>query len=173
MNKHLLFIPVFILTLSGCNSENKIFEKTEYLRWVGDIEHDSKIDNIDFKLCNEDYQVLQYFNIGMGPVYKGEKKKLINAFNSNFEPVTEKKQNGWIRIRFIVNCEGHAGRFRILQSDNNYEDFNFDRKIITQLIEIAKGIENWEILYSEGIPIDYYMYLVFKISDGHILEILP
>lgn len=145
----------------------------EYLRWVGDIEKDTLNDISNFKVCNGDEQILQYFNLGEGPVYNGEKSTILNTFKSNFKPLTDNDQNGFIRIRFVVNCEGKADRFRVLQSDYSYQEIEFDKKIVTQLTSIAKGIPNWQILYRDEVPVDYYMYLIFKITNGEIIEILP
>ncbi|PKG43623.1 hypothetical protein [Psychroflexus sp. MES1-P1E] len=166
----ILFLTLFIFS---CKTEKESQNAKEYLRWVGDIEKDTLNDNLNFKVCNGDDQILQYFNLGEGPVYKGEKSKVLNKFKSNFKQVTDKEQNGLIRIRFVVNCEGKADRFRILQSDYNYQEIQFDKRIITQLTNITKGIESWQILYRDEVLIDYYMYLIIKITDGEITEILP
>lgn len=72
-----------------------------------------------------------------------------------------------------MNCEGHSGRFRITQSDSDYKETKFDNTIVSQLLEITKAITAWEIIYNEDEPMDYYMYLIFKIKDGYITEILP
>tara|TARA_R110002020_G_scaffold444853_1_gene656494 strand:- start:2053 stop:2316 length:264 start_codon:yes stop_codon:yes gene_type:complete len=87
--------------------------------------------------------------------------------------LSDSDQNGFIRLRFIVNCEGKTGRFRVLQSDENFEEMEFDNKIVNQLVTITKGIEKWGIFYRQDDPIDYYMYLIFKIKDGQLTEILP
>jgi hypothetical protein len=94
-------------------------------------------------------------------------------FKSSYKPVEGKDQNGFIRIRFIVNCKGEAGRFRIIQSNLNFQNTEFDTKITTQLLDITRGINQWEILKRNGTPIDYYMYLILKIDNGEISEILP
>ncbi|MDT0651302.1 hypothetical protein [Autumnicola edwardsiae] len=167
---------IAIILLSGflsCQSEKKVDEKPDYLRWVGDIEQNDQIDESDFKICNGDDYILQYFNLGEGPVYGGEKSSLLNTFKSKYKPLSNKDQNGFIRVRFIVNCEGKTGRFRVLQSDYNYQEIEFDERIVTQLVDITKEIENWQILYRSDIPVDYYMYLIFKISEGQLTEILP
>jgi hypothetical protein len=167
-------IRIFFFTLLlGCQSEKKIVEKKEYSRWVGDIEKNDKLDDPDFKTCNGEDEILQYFNLGKGPVYFGEKSTILNIFKSKFKPLTGKNQNGLVRIRFVVNCEGKAGRFRILQSDYNYEAISFHKKIITQIVDITKAIDTWKILNRNEVPVDYYFYLIFKISDGKIIEILP
>jgi hypothetical protein len=111
--------------------------------------------------------------LGQGPVYAGEKSSILNTFKSKYETFSDSDQNGFIRLRFIVNCEGKTGRFRVLQSDENFEEIEFDKKIVNQLVAITKGIENWEIFYRKDDPIDYYMYLIFKIKDGQLTEILP
>ena len=167
------FSTIFLLCLLLWSCQNENGQKKEYLRWVGDIEQNDEIDEPGFKICNGDENILQYFNFGEGAVYSGEKSRIINLFSSEYKPVTGKNENGWIRIRFVVNCEGEAGRFRILQSDENYEEKEFDDEIVSQLIEITKEIENWEVLERDEFAIDYYMYLIFKIKDGQIAEILP
>lgn len=169
----ILILLVQFLILGSCQTDKNAGERKNYLRWVGDIEQNRQVDEPDFKICNGDEKVIQYFNMSKGPVYRGEKSSIVNLFNAKYKPVTGKNQNGFIRIRFIVNCEGEAGRFRVLQSDYDYQETEFDKEIVAQLINITKAIENWEIFYSSEIPVDYYMYLIFKITDGQLTEILP
>lgn len=173
MNKTLISILFLFSILSSCKSEKKVEEKQDYLRWVGDIEQNEQIDELNFKVCNGDDKILQYFNLGKGPAYNGEKSTILKTFNSKYKASIDNNQNGLIRIRFVVNCDGKAGRFRVLQSDYNYQEIEFDKRIISQLMDITKGIENWEIQYRKEMPIDYYMYLIFKITDGQLTEILP
>lgn len=168
MRRLILKIVLLFSILWGCQ-----VEKSDYLRWVGDIEQNDQIDKLDFKVCNGDNRVLQYFNLGEGPVYKGEKSRIINAFKSKYKSVNDKRENGLIRIRFIVNCEGKAGRFRVLQSDYNYQETEFDKEIVSQLMTITKGIEDWAVFKRNEATVDYYMYLIFKIKDGQLTEILP
>ena len=98
----------------------------------------------------------------------------IYKLNTHILPkLLNKNQNGLIRIRFIVNCEGKAGRFRVLQSDYSYKEKEFNKEIVSQLLSITKQINNWEVLYKQENAVDYYMYLIFKITDGQLTEILP
>ena len=173
MKKSILKLTLLFSILCGCQSEKKASEKKEYLRWVGDIEQNDQIDDAEFKVCIGDDKILQYFNLGEGPVYSGEKSKIINIFKSKYQSISDKKQNGLIRIRFIVNCDGQAGRYRVLQSDYDYQEKVFEKEIVSQLLNITKGIENWEVFKRNEVPVDYYMYLIFKITDGQLTEILP
>ncbi|MEM6297444.1 MAG: hypothetical protein AAF740_02020 [Bacteroidota bacterium] len=172
MKKYLLLILIS-LSFWGCKSLTESDGKSKYLRWVGDIEYDEQLDNANFKVCNGEDDIIQYFNVGDGPVYSGEKSAILQTFQTNYKPVSDSNESGLIRIRFVVNCEGKAGRFRILQSGYDYQEREFDKKITTQLLEITKGIKNWKVLYEDDTPVDYYMYLIFKIKDGQIIEILP
>lgn len=173
MKKSILKLTLLFLILCSCKSEKEVSEKEEYLRWVGDIDQNDQIDKTEFKVCNGDDKILQYFNLGKGPVYSGEKSKILTTFKSKYQPISDKKENGLIRIRFIVNCEGKAGRYRVLQSDYDYQEKEFDKEIVSQLLNITKEIENWEVFYRNEVPVDYYMYLIFKIKDGQLTEILP
>ncbi|MCH4822100.1 hypothetical protein ML462_02855 [Gramella lutea] len=167
------FSIIILLCLIIWSCKEGTGREEEYLRWVGDIEQNDEIDEPDFKICNGDEKILQYFNFGEGPVYSGEKSKIIDLFESKYQPVTGKNENGLIRIRFVVNCEGEAGRYRVLQSDENYLKKEFDKKIVSQLLKITSEIEKWKVLKRDEFPINYYMYLIFKIKDGKIIEILP
>jgi hypothetical protein len=157
----------------GCHTKKVESVEQKYLRWVGDIEQDIAIDRKDFKLCNGDEKVIQYFNTAQGFRYKGEKTKLFKTFQKNFIATHEESQNGLIRIRFIVNCKGETGRFRILESDFNYAKFHFKDNIKNQLLEITKKLDGWELLKIKNQVNDYYQYLIFKIEKGQLIEILP
>ncbi|MDC6389442.1 hypothetical protein PP182_12165 [Maribacter sp. PR1] len=58
--------------------------KPQYLRWVGDSVHNDSLDAPGFNACNGEEQVLQYFNLGEGPVYVGEKSALVHRFTSDY-----------------------------------------------------------------------------------------
>ncbi|MTI20377.1 hypothetical protein E1176_05020 [Fulvivirga sp. RKSG066] len=168
-----LHFLALLLVIAGCNSEQTTREtKPSYNRYVGDINFDSSTDDADFLVCNGDENVIQYFNSGNGLQYKGEKIAIYEAFNKSYEPV-DTDESGWVRVRFIVNCEGKTGRFRLLSSDFNYQEKTFDSEITDQLLSIAQKLTGWRALPGKQGGLDYYQYLTFKIEKGHIIEILP
>ncbi len=164
-----LFIFILVLTYSCKVQEH---EEVEYLRWVGDTEFNPQLDSPTYKLCNPD-QVGQYHNYGMGLQYEGEKSAINQFFKDNYSPVKSPHENGLIRIRFIVNCKGETDRFRILCMDNSYQPFEFDHRIVRQILGITKKLDGWKVLYKKNQPKDYYQYLIFKIKNGQIIEIMP
>ena len=158
----------FVGLLSQCQPSQ---EKKEYPRHVGDIAFDAGLDDPNFKVCNEAL-IFQYYNFSNGLQYRGEKTAIYNAF-STYQVDTIPDQNGYVTIRFVVNCEGETGRFRIETMNNDYEAFQFNRDIVRQLKEVTRSLSGWEIAVYDGEPKDYYQYLTFKIQNGQIVNILP
>lgn len=165
-----IFYIICLLFLVNCKNEET--EKVIYPRQIGDISYDVKLDNPNFVPCNGDDKIYQYFNTGKGVEYKGGKKEIIDVFKEKYAPINN-EESGLIRIRFIVNCKGETGRFRVKQMSNNYEQYTFDDRITNQLLMITQSLGGWKIKISNENKIDYYQYLIFKIEKGNLIEILP
>jgi hypothetical protein len=163
------FFFIWIIALASCAESD---EQSKYPRWVGDSEFIPEIDSVDIEVCNGENSVLQYFHFDEGLQYRGEKKELRRIYTENYQPV-DTDQSGLIRIRFIVNCKGETGRFRIMGSDLDYREQIFDERITDQLLEITKSLDGWNIQSRDEIAQDYYQYLIFKIDRGNLIEIMP
>lgn len=159
----------FLFLLVSCATDK---DKPRYLRWVGDIEADAEMDGDTFQLCYSEARVKQYFNFSQGMQYEGEKPTMVEVFRKDYEAV-DVPQSGWIRIRFIVNCKGESGRFRLTASNSQYQKQAFDPKITDQLLSITQSLKGWKPLPNLDDPRDYYQYLTFKIENGALKEILP
>lgn len=147
---------------------------SKYLKSVGDIAYDSTVDKPDFHLCNEQ-NIMQYHNNYKGLEYEGEKIAIVEAFSKKFIPVPNNKESGLVRIRFVVNCKGDSDRFRATAMDENYQEKTFDDAIIQQLLTITKELNAWipKKDKDQSKEMDYYQYLIFKIEQGKIVEIMP
>lgn len=143
-----------------------------YLRHVGDTTFDPKLDDPNFKLCNE-HKAQQYYNFDKGLMYKGEKPALLAHFNKGFKPPKKSTETGFVTIRFIVNCEGKTGWFRVLGIDNAYQPKKFSAALVDQLLLLTKQLNGWLVGDYNGKVYDYYQYLTFKIQNGQLVEILP
>ncbi len=110
--------------------------------------------------------------MGKGMLYEGEKKALEDFFFAQYEAVPV-DQSGWIRIRFIVNCKGETGRFRLLEADENYNPMTYDARITQQLMTFTRNVKGWMLQYDDGRAKDYYQYLIFKIKEGQLTDIMP
>jgi hypothetical protein len=164
--KFLLLIPLISF------GQEKSKTKSEYPNYVGDIEFNSEIDNIDFELCNSK-DIYQYFNIGDGLVYEGEKLAIEKEFAEKYKSEIIKNETGLIRINFVVNCKGKTDRFRLISMGENYKEKVFVKSITEQLMSITKNLKGWKGKKYEEREIDYYQYLIFKIENGQLKEILP
>lgn len=171
MRKMYFYILSLIFMIQGCK-QNSVPKDSKYLAMVGDIAFDAKLDDPNFVLCNEK-NTKQYHNLNEEMQYEGEKFALKNTFDTQFKPSDKVKDSGMVRIRFIVNCNGQTGRFRMLSSGYDYKEKHIDKSITDQLMTITKGLKGWKILTDKRGTKDYYQYLIFKISDGQIKEILP
>lgn len=167
--RNLLALFILAIILANCSAEKV---QSKYLRSVGDIEADSKQDDPAFKLCNGEVFLKQYFNYSQGLQYEGEMLQIKEQFEQAYVPV-EVNENGWVRIRFVVNCHGESGRFRMICSNEHYESRDFDSRITDQLMSITKSLDGWKALPDSENPEEYYQYLIFKIDNGDIIDILP
>ena len=149
-----------------------LLQNSKYRSMVGDIAHDPKLDDPSFTLCDEN-NTKQYHNLNEEMQYEGEKYALNNIFATQFKTSEEARDSGMIRIRFIVNCKGETGRFRLMSSGYDYKEKQFNNAITDQLMAITKSLKGWKILSDKRGPKDYYQYLIFKITDGQIKEIMP
>lgn len=169
MFKYLLLF--FVLTISCQNTEDLI-KANKYPRMIGDLAKDTIIDDAKFTLCHQEKFATQYYAFEDKP-YIDEKSELLAIYHNKYDASTVKKESGLIRIRFIINCKGETGRFRIISSDYNYKEITFDRNITKQLLNITKNLKGWQVFERKGKPRDYYYYLIFKMDKGVITEILP
>jgi len=128
-----------------------------------------------FNCCRQPVQDSGIYPRMIGDIaYKEEKYEVNKIFQNSFDSENVEDESGLIRIRFIVNCHGIAGRYRIIGMDENYKEKQFSSSITDQLVSIVKDELQWApFVTSKGQEVDYYMYLIFKIEQGKIIEILP
>jgi hypothetical protein len=166
--KQLSILIIIFITVS-CHYNKQ--QKNVLPRHVGDISFNAKYDDAGFQLCEED-SALQYYNFGKAIQYKGEKAQLERDIRSRFK-ASNTKESGYVTIRFVVNCQGKTGRFRIKELDKDYQNIEFQGDVSEQLLQICKELNGWKIGQYEGKQYDYYQYLTFKINKGTIERIMP
>lgn len=168
--RQLFLIFILLTTLYSCLQAQE--KRMNYPLQVGDIYFNSKIDDPNFKLCDEN-RVFQYYNFGKGLQYKGEKVKINEHFKNRLKTKEQKDESGFLTIRFIVNCQGKTGRYRVQGMDNEYKEKTFNENLSSQLLSLTKQLDGWLIGEYEGKTYDYYQYLTFKIEKAKLIEIMP
>lgn len=130
----------------------------------------------DFQLCNKylylNYPLHRYYY--KGTVYNGGLYNINKIVNSSYKVPENTNDSGLIRMRFVVNCEGKAGRFEMLELDADYKKTKFDPAISSQIFEITEKLQDWKPGRDEqGHPVDTYRLLTFRIKNGKIIDIFP
>lgn len=122
-----------------------------------------------FKICNPG-SITQYYRSGTR--YDKGYPEMRRFFAEHYQaPENGKGQNGYIRIRFVVNCEGETGRFDVLTCDFNYQPKVFAPEIQTQILELTKLLQGWRHQDFQGPIPDSFVILTFKMKAGKIDDI--
>ena len=161
---------VFACEKKQAKDEVSTVESETELDHIGLIPHDPRIDTLDFQVCNENqiYPFFHHRNVS----FKGEKRALVDEIMSKFESTTSGEE-GYITIRFVVNCDGISGRFRMIQMDDSYQFKTFSEDLRNQIYGITTSLEGWDVMKIEEVSYDYVRYLTYKIKDGAVTDILP
>jgi len=166
----LFLIILIVLLFDACRSGQPVSDN-RYPANVGDISANPKLDDPSFTVCRENY-IPQYYSIESR--FEGEKPAIEAFFQKNFiKNKKHKAENGYITIRFVVNCQGKTGRFRMQEMSLDLTPKQFSPALSEQLLQLVKMLQGWKPGQQKGLALDYYQYLTFKIQDGNIIEILP
>ena len=137
---------------------------------TGDINFDASLDDPGFIICDPN-NVFQYYNTGS--YYKQHKREIEQYFKRNYRPAQTAEQTGYLTIRFIINCSGKTGRFRMYELDAHYQPYKFNDSICSQLMTLTKALKNWQPAEYKNKIYDSYQYITFKLKKGAIECVLP
>jgi hypothetical protein len=167
----LFFLIVGAPTLFAQNSGPAYKGVDSFPLNTGDIAFNAALDDSSFIVCNPKV-VFQYYNTGS--YYKQHKREIEQYFKSRYQPAVQTgDQTGYLTIRFIINCSGKTGRFRIYELDANYQPYIFDAGISSQLMKLTKELTNWQPAVYKDKIYDSYQYITFKLKKGAIECVLP
>lgn len=172
MIKAICFLALFSCILISCQTEKKV---SKYPNTVGDIEFDRKLDAADFKKCGAGKDKpfsFQYYHGAKGFDYKGEKIAIVEKLKKE-NIYSENKSNGFITVRFLVNCEGKTGLFRLQHMSPDLKDTVLDVELENKLLQFTQSLDGWIPKEINGSKVDYYQYLTYKIENGKVSEVLP
>jgi hypothetical protein len=156
---------LLLLSLQGSAQERTFPEH------VGEIPFDSLQDDPQFTVCNEK-KVFQYYNTGS--YYKDHKNEIVKYLLGHYKPEDNfGDQHGYLSVKFIINCKGETGRFRLFEIDSNYQPASFNKALSGQLLSLVKQLHGWQpAVYKEQVY-DSYQYITFRIRNGKIISITP
>ena len=171
------FIAFFlfgILLFASCKNvgdkKPKPLEFPEYTHNVEYIDSTKARLSKGFKVCNENF-IAQYYNPEKA-TYSKTKKGLRDFILSNYEN-RGYTDSGYLNIRFVINCEGSAGRYDIHENKLDMETTPLYTDMVEHIFELTAQLKQWNPNVIRGNIWDSYMYLSYRIENGEITEILP
>jgi hypothetical protein len=159
-------ILLFIIANLTAHSQNT----THFPNHVGDISFDPALDDPSFNICDSQY-IFQYYNTQSW--YLDHKKEIARYFTENYKPSDTLHGTGYVTIRFVINCQGKTGRFRVFELDANYQPIHFQPQITGQLLRLTKQLTGWQPAKYNNRIMDSYQYIMFNIVNGRIRSISP
>ena len=133
------------------------------------IPYDAKVDQADFVICDS-----TDFRSGRNGIqYIGGSNKLREDINSNF--VSNKKYetfNGYVVIRFLVNCEGKSGRYRTQSLNLDFSPVKAPSGLLSQTTQLIKNLDTWEKHSLNDSRMEFSKFINLKFNNGQIQHIL-
>lgn len=127
----------------------------------------------NFQLCMHETLISDYYNAHPDGQYKHGKAALIDSILTNLESDRMMNQTGMLTFRFVVNCEGEAGRFIAEGYDLDYQPYEFPKETIHHLYSLLLKLKTWQPVTVREEAGDAYFYITFKLNNGEIYDILP
>lgn len=159
---------LFILALISCQIDNAA-SMNDYPNQMGEILFDDSIDDADFTLCNEKDLVHSRTSLS----YTGGRKRIVEISREVLAKATSQYDyNGYIMVRFLVNCNGKTGRLRIEPMDDGFMEQAAPEGLIDLLRKSVTALDKWTITKPANEGKDHSKYLNFKIKNGQIDAII-
>ncbi len=168
--KFYLFLP-FLFT--GCfenainqNTKNEIPVRHHDLSY---IPFDAKTDNPDFIVCDS-----TTISSGRNRLqYANGNSKLIDDIKSKFTyKQAYESFNGYIVIRFLVNCKSNSGRYRAQALNLDFSPSNAPSDLVEHLLKLIKSLDNWTKRSTNDLTKEYSKFINLKINNGKIQHVL-
>src|SRR5689334_13211024 len=103
-------------------SQNTVPQHLHVKEKIGWIPFDKKIDHASFRVCDE-WNIEEYYQVN--PSY-GEGMLDIRKYLSPYQGLLEAncESDGYVIIRFVINCQGQTNRYRTTFLTLNYTEEN-------------------------------------------------
>ena len=131
-------------------------------------------DHSLFRLCDNEKYIVDYYNGDPAAGIIGGKRSIQKLLDERLDRQKLKSESGYLTYRFVINCQGEAGRFITEETDLDFNAKEFDRETVEHLYTIIRQLEKYrptKLKYKE--VSDAYFYLTFKLRDGEIIDLLP
>lgn len=163
----LLILLIRVMTFS----QNTVPQHLNVKEKIGWIQYDKSLDNSNFKVCDElnieeYYQVNPSYGEGLPSI-----KKYISAHQQELEALC--KKDGYVIVRFVINCQGQTDRYRTKFMLLNYTDENtVNAELQKKIIQLMRDMGNWTPGKYDGKTYDCYQHLKFLFKNSKLVDVL-
>ncbi len=133
------------------------------------IPYDAKFDEPDFIICDS-----TGLSSGRNRLqYIGGNGKLRQDILSNFSYKHEYKSfNGFIVVRFLVNCDGRSGRYRAQSLNFDFSPTDAPSSLLKNTLDLIKRLDTWQKSSRGESDQEYSKYINLKFKDGKIQHVI-
>ncbi|MBQ0735284.1 hypothetical protein [Aquimarina celericrescens] len=142
----------------------------KYPDYVGKIDLNKATRTTEFSLCKDENKPHGFYSSSAPHIYKKNKLEFREFIVQHYQN-RNRNDNGYLNLRFHINCRGETGNLIINELNADLEPSNLSATLVEQLVDLSMRNENWRT--ADHPTINYYMYLIFKIENGNVTEILP
>jgi len=144
------------------------------LERVGFIKETNRFQyNKDFTLCKDLNRIVDYYNGNPEGHLQGKKNTIRLFLTKLLDPSILKGESGYLSVRFIINCEGEIGQFTVEDATLDYEKSTFKEETLQHIVDVTSQMKPWIPCTLNDETWDSYAYIMYKIKNGEIIEILP
>jgi hypothetical protein len=169
----IIFISFWaLLILASCSSEKDWLIQEDFLSLshdLGHISYDALKDDVGFNVCDST-DIYSGRNVML---YKGGNSKLVQDCMDEYKFDTSYKDyNGYIIIRFMMNCKGDVGRYRARSINLDFSPQKSPANLLQHALTIVKNRTDWSksMMFSE--EREYSKFINFKFKNGKLEHVV-
>ncbi|MEO0732963.1 MAG: hypothetical protein AAFZ52_09015 [Bacteroidota bacterium] len=169
-----VFLYLLLLTaLYGCVTEKESagsrYEVPSRQHDLGYIPHDPQLDDSAYTVCDS-----TKIHSGRNRLhYAAGTEKLREDIRANY--VYSPKYatfNGYVIVRFLVNCQGQTGRYRVQALHPDFSPATAPATLLPHLTDLIRRLNNWTKSPEYGRQAEYAKYINLQFTDGKLQYVL-
>lgn len=168
---HYRFLLLVLIAVLKTYSQNTVPQHLHVKEKIGWIPFDKSIDNSNFVVCDE-LNIEEYYQVN--PSY-GEGMPSIRKYVAAHQPELEAlcKKDGYIIVRFVINCQGQTDRYRTKFMSLTYTDENtVNAELQKKIVHLLRSMGNWTPGKYDGKTYDCYQHLKFLFKNSQLVDVL-
>jgi hypothetical protein len=165
------FLLLILIISLKIFSQNTVPQHLSVKEKIGWISFDRSVDNPNFKVCDElnieeYYQVNPSYHEGLPSI-----RKFISSYQQELEALC--KRDGYIIVRFVINCQGQTDRYRSKFMSLDYvNDNTVNAELQQKIIQLARDMGNWTPGKYHGKTYDCYQHMKFLFKNSKLVDVL-